>query len=1394
MKRILTILAFIICCITANSQTYTPSQHAGPQNKPSGISSATPLDSRSVFYDATNFVYRPYVSTSEVLSYLNLAKYRTGQFDIVVNSGGSLSGGGVLTGGVNTIYYFKNGTADSNLVIKIYGASSTDSSIYATNYRIDTAKANLRTAIAGKISTTLPSGQILVGNISNVATAVTPGNDVSVTSGGSFTVLNQLKTASNGLTASTGNVKIGGTLTDANTTLLGNTGTENLLFTNIHNFDTRYVLRTKIFSDAGQATATFAPTFINLTGGDSVGVESPTALFSVKALASKFYHNVTIFDTTTITTMGLLDSSDRAASTAWVKRQGYGSGGSGSGLTNLNGLTASTQAFATGTSGSDFNIVSATATHTFNLPNSSGSNRGLLISADWTTFNNKQPAGNYITALMGDATASGPGSAALTLTTVVIPGSCTNCSVTYDAKGRATSFTSGSAGSAPVLAPQKIGYGNASGLLSGTGSSAFTVDTANRKAFLDSVNTKNYQTNTIAKHADSSVYFGTSITAGTGAFNNNYRFATVTARSFNTLEANYGQGGASLQVDMLAKIPLIAPYNYLLHRFIVMEWLTNDIINGSNIGTWDTAHAGPIYRRIIDTCLARGWPASKIVIVSPGYIDSTAFTNATGARQFQYWSLSQDVATSRGVKFVDVKNPEAALGNSILMQDQNLHPNNDGHALYAQLIRQILTDSVRIEGQAMGVTGVAEFNRLKVRIVDTATAFGIPLSIEPDGTLARSWRDDYIRNSYRLTQPQGAALSLTGKGFFGNVTSPNAVDVIQANGAINGQILKATGTTPSGTTGAFAGMYFVPGSYGGLFAYDYTGGSALDFTVNPFGTRLAVGSATFSGPAILQVAGTSTGTDPADGDSSHTYISSGWFKRNASGPSGSFIPLSFSGVVNVTQNSHFLNFDYGVNSSFLRATGSDVSTTGAGVGMAYSGGVGFIYAYDRDASTGKDMSIGAFSDRTIFGSSSFYNAAKTQFAGAAYFNDNISIGVYPGTQALDVGQAARIRGILYTNDTAALDKRFSYNTNIHSSFTQYSLIDKAYADSAYGSSASDTLKLVFAGTGERTFWGSNDTLHGKTIKGLNSVSIASGTDSTINVQLVNDSATGAAANYGYSTNASGRKGWYALPAGLSGLTSSRIPFSSGSTTLIDDGSLRWVNASKTLIVGSISGSFSQNIYIVGNGATQSLANTAGTRNVITGGTYTDNATSASGTVGYWGSEYINGATLAASNSSVTYTNAATLYVTAPTAGTNITITNPLALKASTGNISIDAGNLQTNSIRSNGSAPGIAAGTGAGTSPSISVTGSDMAGTISVTTGTLPTLSATVATVTYNIAYGIKPHVILTPANSNAALLSGVNMVFVNDGTSTNSAFVLTAGTTALTAATTYIFYYLAIQ
>lgn len=50
----------------------------------------------------------------------------------------------------------------------------------------------------------------------------------------------------------------------------------------------------------------------------------------------------------------------------------------GTGITALNGLTADVQTFATGTTGTDFNISSSGSTHTFNIPSASSLARGLV--------------------------------------------------------------------------------------------------------------------------------------------------------------------------------------------------------------------------------------------------------------------------------------------------------------------------------------------------------------------------------------------------------------------------------------------------------------------------------------------------------------------------------------------------------------------------------------------------------------------------------------------------------------------------------------------------------------------------------------------------------------------------------------------------------------------------------------------------------------------------------------------------------------------------------------------------------------------------------------------------------------------------------------------------------
>lgn len=61
------------------------------------------------------------------------------------------------------------------------------------------------------------------------------------------------------------------------------------------------------------------------------------------------------------------------------------------GLPSLNTLTGAVS-ITTGNSGTDFNVATSAPNVVLNIPDSSATNRGLLTSADWSTFNAKEPA------------------------------------------------------------------------------------------------------------------------------------------------------------------------------------------------------------------------------------------------------------------------------------------------------------------------------------------------------------------------------------------------------------------------------------------------------------------------------------------------------------------------------------------------------------------------------------------------------------------------------------------------------------------------------------------------------------------------------------------------------------------------------------------------------------------------------------------------------------------------------------------------------------------------------------------------------------------------------------------------------------------------------------------
>ena len=146
-------------------------------------------------------------------------------------------------------------------------------------------------------------------------------------------------------------------------------------------------------------------------------------------------------------------------------------GTSGSGLTSLGGETGSAQTFAVTQTGNQPAINSASSVHTLSIPLAAAGGSvtaGLISNADYLTFGAKQPAGAYMTALTGDLSAAGAGSAVATLAATGVAAG-TYAKVTVDAKGRVVAATTLTAADIPNLSAAQITSGTLAAALGGTG-------------------------------------------------------------------------------------------------------------------------------------------------------------------------------------------------------------------------------------------------------------------------------------------------------------------------------------------------------------------------------------------------------------------------------------------------------------------------------------------------------------------------------------------------------------------------------------------------------------------------------------------------------------------------------------------------------------------------------------------------------------------------------------------------------------------------------------------------------------------------------------------------------------------------------------------------------------
>lgn len=368
-----------------------------------------------------------------------------------------------------------------------------------------------------------------------------------------------------------------------------------------------------------------------------------------------------------------------------------------------------------------------------------------------------------------------------------------------------------------------------------SGDNGMTVDPVQNKILADSVLAIKLRSDTIHANsqeliADSTAGFGTSITVGTGQ---STPFLTLTSNVLNSIPANYGISGASLVVQGVANIWRLPVYSRAKYRWIILEWGVNDINSAT-----DSATFASTYDDYIDTLIInRGWPAARIVILSPTYMNSTTFPTATVAKQLQFRQAAQAIAALKGTKYVDIYSIEAARSPDLLVPD-GIHPNDYGASIYVNAITTNTGDSAT-KNNTLAINGSVDIQRIKWRSSNYASYKSRVLGADSLGNIVPFFKDEIIRNSNIPNfTAQASGINITGTGTFGGYSSTYG---------------RITGVLPSGLTGNSLELGLT-GSDGLLGTYNRTTATANNLQINPLGGNVGIATS-LSGGERLQVGG-----------------------------------------------------------------------------------------------------------------------------------------------------------------------------------------------------------------------------------------------------------------------------------------------------------------------------------------------------------------------------------------------------------------------------------------------------------------------------------------------------------------------------------------------------------
>lgn len=270
--------------------------------------------------------------------------------------------------------------------------------------------------------------------------------------------------------------------------------------------------------------------------------------------------------------------------------------------------------------------------------------------------------------------------------------------------------------------------------------------------------------------------YGNSITAGFGV-TQQVAYAPVFSEIVGAFNINRGISGTKMQRSaaspadsaMYSRISGI-PEKKSGRRYLMFAYGTNDINNSPAI--YNITDYTTDYNAVLDAAIAKGWSSSDIIIIGPNYVHTGEGTSAGSlSRGASYNSVTQSIATSRGITFVNVRDAFIAAGPRTVMMSDSIHPNNQGHQLYVKLLMSAINPYI-----APSIVNFGKSYLYNTTFIGNRGFGGVnnPTSISFDGTFANSSND--VSQSKLLLINSGASragFSVNGAGvsYFSEVGS-----------------------------------------------------------------------------------------------------------------------------------------------------------------------------------------------------------------------------------------------------------------------------------------------------------------------------------------------------------------------------------------------------------------------------------------------------------------------------------------------------------------------------------------------------------------------------------------------------------------------------------------------